>query len=122
MKIAVAMLLLAACASLVAADVPIVLTECLGCAWQPEVVHRPVICAPKQLYPGLMALYAADGAAVPMQACNVTTHPDGSVHTADIWFRGGLPANATVTYTLKAVAKGFKQPASEVAVENKQSQ
>jgi hypothetical protein len=104
-----------ACTCAAFADIPIVLHECLGLDWSPELVHRPVDAPPGALFADRMALFSGD-TAVPMQACHATTHPDGSLKHADIWFRTGLPADGTVTFVLRPVDKGFAQPKTDLSI------
>ncbi len=94
----------------------ITLEEHLGYAWQADLVHRPVtVATPGTLFPDRLALYNGNNA-VPVQLENLQTYPDGSVKSADVWFRTDLPAHATRTFTLRSVTKGFVAPKTDLAV------
>src|SRR5690242_18343025 len=78
---------------------PIVLKEHLGHAWDEDLVHQHVEL-PKNagLFADRVGLFRIDGnerRRVPVQLSNVVTSPDGSLQSADVWFRTDLPANAT---------------------------
>jgi hypothetical protein len=74
--------------------------------WSRELIHYDLAFKPGECWPRGMRVTDAAGIVVPIQLADVTTHPDGSLATATLWFMvPELPADGTVTYTLSGGTK-----------------
>jgi len=96
-----------------AAPVGFTLEEHLGYGWASDVVHRAVDCPAGTLFPGKTAL-AIDGQPVPSQLARVLTHPDGSLRSAEVWFRTDLPAKGKRVCELRHVEPGAVPAATDL--------
>jgi hypothetical protein len=84
------------------------LQDRLNHAWTNELVHYDLLCKSGEFWPGGVRLIDGAGQAVPVQLTDVSSHPDGSVAKAAVWFIATVPPNGEVRYTLKGGAKGDK--------------
>ncbi len=95
---------------------PITLIESLGHPWAEDLVHRRLEFPAGQLFSGKLELLR-DGTVVICQLDAVTLHPDGSIKSADVWFRSDLPANATRSFTLRSRADAAPAAQTDLAIE-----
>ena len=81
----------------------ITLQDYLGYAWESDIVHQHIaVDEPGKLFPDRVALFDGKTQAR-CQLAKVTLYPEGSIRTADVWFRTDLPAKGTRTFQLRAV-------------------
>ena len=100
---AVLVLAVAAWAPCLAAEEPLARYECaerLQLDWAPMVVTSKLELPPAKAASGNVRLVSADGAEQPVQLSRVRLHPDGSIASARVSFRTGLPASGSYSFAL----------------------
>lgn len=94
-------------------DQPITLEEVLGHSWGAAAVHKRVEVPPgDRLEPSGAALFL-NNERVPCQLAALETNQDGSVRSADVWFRTDLPANQKKVFVLKDLGKDAAKSGAE---------
>jgi hypothetical protein len=89
-----------ACRAAQAVEYSFSIQDHLDHTWTNELVHYDITAAPGEFRPGSAQLRDENGHTLPVQLANVSTHPDGSVKTAEVWFIVSVPAGEKRAFVL----------------------